>query len=254
MNWHHDSKVLSLRQIALTVMLVNTLLSGAMAAESASASQRQQVQRLQRETAAAMTGIWQGVMEPEDERFRRLGPSGGPNLGEFTGLYFTAAGLAKAQAWSPDDEYLPENVGRSQVVPTIMTTPFPIKITFEDRQVKIQLTECDNIRTVALSAGDQQQATSAPGTRTAMGVSTGHWEGATLVIRTTGIRAGTVRANGAPQSENAVVTERYGLVGGYLVGILIVDDPVYYTQPIFRAIAYRKRDDLKALERYGSCF
>jgi hypothetical protein len=49
------------------------------------------------------------------------------------------------------------------------------------------------------------------------------------------------------------VTERYGIVGGYLVAILIIEDPIYYKQPVFRAIAYRKRDDLKGLDKYGSC-
>ncbi len=211
-------------------------------------------QRWQRESAATvMTGFWEGVMEPEDERFRRLGPSGGPNLGEFTGLYFTEAGLKKAQTWSPDDEYLPENIGKSQIVPTIMTTPFPVKFEFGEQQVTIRLTECDNVRTVALSGSPQQKVAAPAEVGTAMGVSTGHWDGATLVIRTTGIRAGQVRANGAPQSADAVVTERYGLVGGYLVGILIIEDPLYYTRPVTRVIAYRKRNDLKELEEYGSC-
>lgn len=203
--------------------------------------------------AKAMSGFWQGVLEPEDERFRRLGPSGGPNLGEFTGLHFTPAGLKKAQAWSPDDDYLPENIGKSQIVPTIMTTPFPIKFEFAKQQATIRITECDNVRTIDMSGSPMQKATSSSKPGTAVGVSSGHWEGDTLVIRTTGIRAGQVRANGAPQSADAVVTERYGLVGGYLVAILIVDDPLYYEQPVFRAIAYRRRNDMKELEKYGSC-
>jgi hypothetical protein len=134
-----------------------------------------------------------------------------------------------------------------------MTTPFPIKFEFDKSTVTIRLTECDNVRSVELTPASQQRVADAPKVRTAMGVSTGHWDGDTLVIRTTGIRPGYVRANGAPQSADAIVTERYGMVGGYLSAILIIEDPVYYTRPVFRAIAYRKRDDLKELESYGSC-
>lgn len=232
-------------------VLVCALFWGPRNAESGNSAAKRDPQGVQRESVvAAMSGIWQGVLEPEDERFRRLGPGGGPNVGEFSGLHLTAEGLKKAQAWNPDDEYLPENFGRSQVVPTIMTTPFPIQFEFGKQEAIIRVTECDNVRTVDLSG--QPPATSSKG-GTAMGVSTGHWEGDTLVVRSTGIRAGQVRANGAPQSPDAVVTERYGLVGGYLVALLTIEDPIYYAQPVFRAIAYRKRDDLKKLEQYGSC-
>ncbi len=244
-----------LRQAAGMAFFVGASLPASWATEAGKSAAPSDYQRWQIESAtAAMSGFWQGVLEPEDERFRRLGPSGGPNLGEFTGLYFTEAGLKKAKAWSPDDEYLPENIGRSQIVPTIMTTPFPIKFEFNKQQVVIRVTECDNVRTVHLSGSAQGQKSSTPSKSTsAMGVSTGSWDGATLVVRTTGIRPGFVRANGAPQSQDAVVTERYSMAGGYLVAVLTIEDPVYYKQPVIRVIAYRKRDDVKALEHYGSC-
>jgi hypothetical protein len=141
-------------------ILLCASLPGSRSVGAGEASTAHEYQRWQREFAAtAIAGFWQGVMEPEDERFRRLGPSGGPNLGEFSGLYFTAEGLKKAQAWSPDDDYLPENIGRSQIVPTIMTTPFPIKFEFDKQHVTIRVTECDNVRTVALAESAQQKAT-----------------------------------------------------------------------------------------------
>jgi hypothetical protein len=243
------------RRIAGALMLMCVLQAPWTTAGAASPDADFQL-KLRESAIAAMSGFWEGVMTPEGERFYKLGPNGGPNLGEWTGLYYTPEGLAKAKAWNPDQEYLPENAGRSQVVPTIMTTPFPIKIEFSPSKVTIRLTECDNVRTVAMTGSGQASKTaSEPPSKpaTAMGVSVGHWEGDTLVIRTTGIRAGFVRANGAPQSPNAIATERLGVLGGYLVDYITLEDPTYYKMPITRVVGFRKRDDLKALDEYGAC-
>ena len=44
---------------------------------------------------------------------------------------------------------------------------------------------------------------------TAMGFSTGKWEGDKLVVTTTHLKEGWIRRNGVPRSDRAVVTEYF---------------------------------------------
>ena len=65
---------------------------------------------------------------------------------------------------------------------------------------------------------------------------------------TTGMRAGYLRKNGVPVSENAVVTEYFDArkePGGFewLVVTTMVEDPVYLTQPFITSTNYRKEAD-----------
>ena len=66
------------------------------------------------------------------------------------------------------------------------------------------------------------------------GFSTGRWEGETLVVTTTHMKAGWVRRNGLPYSDQATFTNRWTLRGGYLTHVAILEDPVYLTEPFVR--------------------
>jgi hypothetical protein len=74
--------------------------------------------------------------------------------------------------------------------------------------------------------------------RTWLGFSTGKWDGNTLVVETTHLKDGYVERNGAPQSDRAVVTENWVLHGNYLNEIVIINDPVYLTEPLVRSSAW----------------
>ena len=64
------------------------------------------------------------------------------------------------------------------------------------------------------------------------GFTTGRWEGATLVTRTTHMKEGFIRKNGPPSSDRAVMTVSYHRHGDMLVAIGIIEDPVYLTEPV----------------------
>ncbi|MDQ2640476.1 MAG: hypothetical protein M3Y79_07840, partial [Pseudomonadota bacterium] len=66
-----------------------------------------------------------------------------------------------------------------------------------------------------------------------MGFANGHWEGDTLVIRTTGlIDATIVDASGLPRSEEMVLTERLRVLpDGRLEDRITIEDPQTFTQP-----------------------
>lgn len=68
------------------------------------------------------------------------------------------------------------------------------------------------------------------------GYSEGHWEGDTLVVKTTDMSDG-IDQRTYPHSEDATITERFHLVPDAKVGKIMeyeltMTDPVYYTQPI----------------------
>ena len=68
---------------------------------------------------------------------------------------------------------------------------------------------------------------------TTMGYSAGHWEGRTLVIKTTGLDDETVLdASGLPHSDQMALTERLRVLpGGHLEVRFTIDDPAFYTRP-----------------------
>ena len=66
------------------------------------------------------------------------------------------------------------------------------------------------------------------------GFSTGKWEGDMLTITTTHLKTGWIRRNGIPRSDKATVTEHLIRHGDYLTWIVVIDDPVYLTEPFIR--------------------
>jgi len=67
-----------------------------------------------------------------------------------------------------------------------------------------------------------------------MGFSTGHWEGDTLVVKTTHLKEGWIRRNGVPRSDRATLTEYFIRHGDYLTLVSVVEDPAYLTEPLMR--------------------
>src|SRR5437879_595123 len=62
--------------------------------------------------------------------------------------------------------------------------------------------------------------------------STGKFEGNILTVTTTHIKRGWLRANGAPQSDAATVTEHLIRHGDTVTILAVVNDPVYLSEPM----------------------
>jgi hypothetical protein len=85
----------------------------------------------------------------------------------------------------------------------------------------------------------------APGARTGGPGGSGQGE---LHVTTTRMRAGYIRKNGVPYSENAVLTEDFARLidddgTQYLAVTQMVDDATYLAQPIIRTMLFRKQAD-----------
>jgi hypothetical protein len=69
-----------------------------------------------------------------------------------------------------------------------------------------------------------------------------------LKVVTTNMRAGYLRKNGVPYSENAVLTEYFSRMGGpggeqWLVITSIVEDPQYLNKPFITSSHFKKEPD-----------
>jgi hypothetical protein len=67
------------------------------------------------------------------------------------------------------------------------------------------------------------------------GFSTGVWDGNMLNITTTHLKEYYIRRNGVPRSDQAVVTEHWTRHGNYLTVIVVINDPVFLTEPLVRS-------------------
>ena len=68
-----------------------------------------------------------------------------------------------------------------------------------------------------------------------------------LKVVTTNLRAGYLRRNGVPYSENATVTEYFDRLtefgNDWLTVITVVDDPRYLNQPFLTSTHYKREPD-----------
>ena len=62
------------------------------------------------------------------------------------------------------------------------------------------------------------------------GFTTGEWNGNTLTTYTTHIKAGGIRRNGAPNSDQETLTTHYIRHGDLLTVVAMVEDPIYLTE------------------------
>jgi hypothetical protein len=65
------------------------------------------------------------------------------------------------------------------------------------------------------------------------GFTTGTWEGDTLVTYTTHMRAGQLRRNGVPISDQATMTSYFFRYGDLMTLLIAVEDPIYLSEPYF---------------------
>jgi hypothetical protein len=70
---------------------------------------------------------------------------------------------------------------------------------------------------------------------TFQGFSTGVWEGNSLTITTTHLKTNYHRRNGVPSSDKRTFTEHWMRHGDVLTVVTVVDDPVFFTEPLVRS-------------------
>ncbi|HWF07130.1 MAG TPA: hypothetical protein VG297_01640 [Bryobacteraceae bacterium] len=191
-----------------------------------------------------LTGYWVSVVT-EDWRYRMVTPA----PGDFQGVPMTPAAVKIAETWDPQKEKASPDQCKSYGAPAILRVPERLHISWQD----------DNTLQLETDAGKQVRDFhfgnwKAPaGTPTLQGDSTAVWErggrgsaGGSLKVDTTHLKAGFLRKNGIPYSENTQLTEYYDLVkernGDQLLVVTIVTtDPMYLREPFIISSHFKKQ-------------
>ena len=195
-----------------------------------------------------LTGYWVSLIT-EDWRLRMVTPL----KGDYSSVPLNREGRRVADQWNPSVD-TPRDACKPYGAPAIMRMPVRLHIQWEN----------ENTLRVDIDFGEQTRffrfGDSAPsgGERTWQGNSKASWEfagprgrgqvpGGNLKVVTNDLRAGYLRRNGVPYSEDAVVTEYFDRHADFGVEWIthtrILDDPKYLTEPHVLTSHFRREPD-----------
>jgi len=159
----------------------------------------------------------------------------GPEVVDYLGTPLNEQGRAKALSYSASELASPEHQC-SLYPPTYLAFgPFGIRMWAEsdpasDRVIAWKISGPSDIAVMTVWM-DGRPHPSETAFHPFEGFTTGVWEGNTLTTRTTHFKAGYLRRNGVPISDQAVLTRHFMRHGNVLTIESFVEDPVYLTEP-----------------------
>jgi hypothetical protein len=209
-----------------------------------------------------LTGYWVSIVT-EDWRYRMVTPT----KGDYQAVPMNADARKVADAWDPAADEAAGNQCKSYGAAAIMRVPGRVHITWQDdKTLRLEVdagTQTRLFRFDVVPAGDASwQGDSGaqwerPGGRGAAGrggpADVAPPKGGSLKVVTKNMRAGYLRKNGVPYSENAVLTEYFDVApqrngDQLLVVTAIVEDSKYLTQNFVVSSHFRKQADAKGWE------
>jgi hypothetical protein len=187
-----------------------------------------------------LTGYWISIVD-EDWRFRMVMPP----PGDYMGVPMTAEAGRVAAAWDPAKDEASGDVCKAYGAASLLRQPGILHISWQD----------DNTLKVEMDTGKQTRLFhfgnfKAPsGPASLQGDSVASWETAgvrSLKVDTSNLKAGYLRKNGVPYSENAKVEEYYDVLKEphgetMLVVTTSVTDPQYLSQPFIVTSHFKKQ-------------
>jgi hypothetical protein len=204
-----------------------------------------------------LTGYWVSVVD-EDWRFRMVTPS----PGDYNGVPMTAEARKVADTWDPAKDEAAGEQCKSYGAPALLRVPELLHFTWQDDQT-MRLDTDAGTQTRLFHFGNWKAA---GGPSTLQGDSVGSWEitrggrggpppdpngppqgKGSLKVTTTHLKAGYLRKNGVPYSENAVLTEYYDMLKEHngdtmLVVLIVVNDPMYLREPFIITSHFKKQN------------
>jgi hypothetical protein len=195
-----------------------------------------------------LTGYWVSVVT-EDWRYRMVTPA----PGDYQGVPMTAAARKIADAWDPEKEAASGDICKSFGAPAILRVPERLHITWTDDQT-LQLETDAGKQTRVFHFAPWKEA---EGPHTLQGESMAEWQiqrsagrpaGGSLKVSTSHLKAGFLRKNGVPYSENTGLVEYYDLVRErngdiLLVVTIVITDPLYLREPMIISSHFKKQPD-----------
>ncbi len=195
-----------------------------------------------------LTGYWVSVVT-EDWRWRMLTPP----KGDYASVPLNAEGRRMADTWDPAKAG--SDGCKAYGAAGLMRMPGRLHITWQDTNT-LKIETDAGTQTRLLNFDKSVKPSPAPAWQ---GHSVAEWEfigprgrgGAprpgSLKVVTTNLRAGYLRKNGVPYSENAIVTEYFDRVtsaGSELLTVItVVNDPRYLLQPFITSTHFKREPD-----------
>lgn len=202
---------------------------------SLSVSAQDAMQTPREDAPIDLEGFWTTVIT-EDWRWRMVTPP----AGDFASLPLNEEGIRVGNQWNAESD---EGTCRPYGAANLLRMPVRINISWEDENT-IRLESDHGMQTRYFHFDSDESMNDAPSWQ---GFSTAEWEGEALKVVTRNLRAGYIRRNGAPYSDNAVVTEyfrRHTTYGDdWITVMVIVDDPQYLTEPYFTSSSFKRMTD-----------
>jgi hypothetical protein len=189
-----------------------------------------------------LAGMWSSTRGNHEELPLRGDP--GVEVGEYVGIPLTDGARQHAETWTPTMHSLLEWQGRPHPVTYSMRAPRPdfrmgpVVDPQTERLIGYTITNLFGRadRTIWL---DGRPHPSKYAEHLWQGFSTGEWVNGALKVTTTHIKYSFVHRNGIPLSPYAVMTEYYWRRGDLLTLAIIVEDPIYLTEPLVRTSTFR---------------
>jgi hypothetical protein len=192
-----------------------------------------------------LTGYWVSIVT-EDWRYRMVTPA----PGDFQSVPMTPAAIKLAETWDPAKDEAAGEQCKSYGAPALLRVPEHLHITWQDDKT-LQMETDAGKQTRVFHFGDWKSSEAA---HTLQGDSVAQWEfqreggrpvGGSLKVTTTHLKAGYLRKNGVPYSENANLVEYYDLVhernGDQLMVVtIVVTDPMYLREPFIISSHFKK--------------
>jgi hypothetical protein len=166
----------------------------------------------------------------------------GPELGDYLGLPINAAARLRGDSWDASLLTLPEWQCRPHGADYIWRGPSNLRIWKEVDPVTREWVafHAEWLRSVDRPVYlDGRPHPPEYARHLWAGFSTGKWEGDVLTVTVTHLKESYIRRNGIARSEKATVTEHWIRHGDWLTIAVIVNDPVYLTEPFIRTTNYQ---------------
>ncbi len=157
----------------------------------------------------------------------------------------TPAAVKIADTWDPAKDEASGDACKSYGAPALLRLPGRLHITWQDDQT-MRMDADAGTQTRTFHFGDWKAPS---GPATLQGDSLASWEGRTpgsLKVTTSHLKAGYLRKNGVPFSENAVLTEYYDTLKEHtgdvmMVVTTVVNDPMYLREPFIVTTHFKKQ-------------
>jgi hypothetical protein len=203
-----------------------------------------------------LTGYWVSIVN-EDWRFRMVTPS----LGDYQGVPMTAEARKVADAWDPAKDEAAGEQCKSFGAPALLRVPEHLHITWQDDR-SLRVDTDAGTQTRLFHFGDWKAPA---GPSTLQGDSVASWEvraggrggpqadpngppqgKGSLKVTTAHLKAGYLRKNGVPYSDNASLTEYWDMIKErnndiMLVVTIVTTDPQYLREPFIITSHFKKQ-------------